>query len=434
MFGLVINPWILGYLFVESGEIELLTSKVFVFSVEILLILCGGYLIVRRNTLVKKTFYFGLVAFLLMLLLLETSLHGVSYLIYGNGDKLSFMEQRAYLSTYQDKDWAPALFQDFDDYLEALEFEPFVMWKQNGFVGEEVTMNDIGLRSTWNPSTYEKVDPLKLFVFGGSTIWGTGARDDYTIPSQLSKLLNKEGIPFEVFNFGESGYTFTQELISLILALKDVGVPDYVIFYDGVNDTYAAYQEGSVKGIQNFGVMHGKLESNLTNLQHIGVGASGLVKEKLMIYRALDRLISLISPSLKFQEIAQNYSDGELSELSQAVVENYTGSASVLDKLAASYGFKYLVFWQPVSFLEDNLLDEERMVDLRLEDSVLDNFFNKVYMEISSNGDPAFHDISDVLRDRGEPVYIDFAHITEEGNRLVSERIFDIMRKKFFNK
>ncbi|MER3445854.1 MAG: hypothetical protein C4291_03015 [Candidatus Dadabacteria bacterium] len=83
-------------------------------------------------------------------------------------------------------------------------------------------------------------------MFGGSTMWGTEARDDFTIPSILSKKLWRRGIRCDIVNFSGSGYVSTQEVIALLIELQRGNIPNLVIFYDGINDTYSAYQHNSI--------------------------------------------------------------------------------------------------------------------------------------------------------------------------------------------
>lgn len=75
-------------------------------------------------------------------------------------------------------------------------------------------------------------------------MWGSGARDSFTIPSLLSQILSEHGISIHVVNYGESGFVSTQEVIALMLQLKKGNIPDVVMFYDGVNDTFSAFQHG----------------------------------------------------------------------------------------------------------------------------------------------------------------------------------------------
>jgi lysophospholipase L1-like esterase len=81
-------------------------------------------------------------------------------------------------------------------------------------------------------------------MFGGSTMWGAGSRDSFTVPSLLARALQGRELRVEITNFGETGYVSTQGVITLLLQLRKGNVPDAVIFYEGVNDTYSAYQNG----------------------------------------------------------------------------------------------------------------------------------------------------------------------------------------------
>jgi lysophospholipase L1-like esterase len=83
-------------------------------------------------------------------------------------------------------------------------------------------------------------------------VWGTGSPDWATTPAFLqSGLQALKGRPVRVVNFGESGWVSSQGLIELIWQLKSGNYPDLVLFYDGSNDVYAAYQSGRAGVHQN---------------------------------------------------------------------------------------------------------------------------------------------------------------------------------------
>jgi hypothetical protein len=74
---------------------------------------------------------------------------------------------------------------------------------------------------------------------------GHGVTELGTIPAYLQKGLEKvaQG-PVCVTNFAESAYVSMQGVIMLLTQLRSGNVPDVVIFYTIVDDTYAAYQSG----------------------------------------------------------------------------------------------------------------------------------------------------------------------------------------------
>ena len=126
----------------------------------------------------------------------------------------------------------------------SLRWEPYIYWRRKPYEGKYININSDGIRLTTPSQTSpdQAGRSLRVFMFGGSTMWGTSARDACTIPSFLSKALKGRGKRIEIINFGETGYVSTQEVITLLLQLRKGNVPDIVIFYDGENDTYSAYQ------------------------------------------------------------------------------------------------------------------------------------------------------------------------------------------------
>ena len=153
------------------------------------------------------------------------------------------------------KSSAPWLEDYFKEFISSYNttWRSYVYWRRRPFKGNYINIDDRGIRQT-APSgitAAEASKTLRIFMFGGSTLWGWGARDQGTIPSLLEKALSKRNIKSEITNYAEVGYVNTQELIELILQLQRGNVPDLAIFYDGVNDVYAAYQSGVAGKPQN---------------------------------------------------------------------------------------------------------------------------------------------------------------------------------------
>src|SRR5262249_32202886 len=145
--------------------------------------------------------------------------------------------------------------QYWDEYAALdTEWHSYVYWRHRANTGRFITVDERGLRTTWNP--HECSGPqgsaTRIFVFGGSAIWGVGSRDEHTIPSLLSRALTgHRPFPICVTNFGEVGYVMTQEVLTLVLELERGSRPDIVIFLDGYNDAFAAFQSGKAGSPQN---------------------------------------------------------------------------------------------------------------------------------------------------------------------------------------
>jgi lysophospholipase L1-like esterase len=155
-------------------------------------------------------------------------------------------DRRIQAEYYKNAPWAEDLFKELHESFSA-RWESYVYWRRKPYNGKHITINSDGLRVTpqFNDST-AKIAPqpkLRVFMFGGSALWGTGARDSFTIPALLGLELRSRKTNVEVVNFAESGYVSTQEVIELLLQLQKGNIPDVVIFYDGANDAVSAYYQ-----------------------------------------------------------------------------------------------------------------------------------------------------------------------------------------------
>lgn len=425
IIGLLINHWFLGWLiFSEDGEVPL-KSKILIWTFQILFIVTGLLVYFKGNTpKERKQLIFGFFTAAIVVIAIEAGLHIIVHLGH---QEISVTDKRYLLSPYEDKEWAAALFKEYAEI--PMNYNEFLWWRRGEYHGEYINVNSQGVRKTWNPEHYDEKMVDKVYVFGGSTLWGTGARDDYTIPSQLSKLFNNQGYNVLVYNYGETAYTFTQEVISLALLLREGHRPDYVIFYDGVNDVYAAYQSGIPGAKQNFSIIKEKLE--MTNLEHIWSGVIGVFEEHCMVCRAIWKIMNFFSVQQKFLEVAATYDDKELQLLADETIKYYLKSIDFLNYIAQAYDLKYICFWQPVIFTEKELKSEELEVDPRIHDESLDYLYRTINDSLLEKSTPYFYVLSDTLYDRENSCYIDFAHLSEEGNELVATKIFNIFQKEF---
>lgn len=112
-------------------------------------------------------------------------------------------------------------------------YAPLVEYRMKPFRGRYVVVGDDGWRMVPRP---DEGGGAKVFVFGGSTAFGTGSPDGETIPAHLDALLREAGKPAQVFNFGVPGWFSTQERIALEQMLTAGGKPDLAVFIDGLED------------------------------------------------------------------------------------------------------------------------------------------------------------------------------------------------------
>lgn len=330
------------------------------------------------------------------------------------------------LPQFKDSKWAKELFEEIDKLTG--EYKKYRGWGKNEFEGKHINIATDGARKTWNSQGLSE-DVKTIYVMGGSTTWGYGARDEYTVPSYISKLLHKKGYKVKVYNYGEWAYSFTQSIYYLITLLRDGHRPDYVIFCGGT-DVYNAYQTGEVGTLQH-SFLKGK-STEMSGLQHIRAGLSTIIKNHSMIYRELKKIKSRFeAPKEHFQEVAHDYDDTRLRQLSRDTAAYFEESHVLLERLAAAYDFKYISIWPAVTFSEERLLKEEADTDERLHDQALKSLYGYFLQELNTKSIPHFYNISDVLKDRTEPYYFDTGHIIEKGNKVVAEKLVSILEKEY---
>lgn len=106
-----------------------------------------------------------------------------------------------------------------------------------------------GVRRSWRAPAGRCTAPIDVWMFGGSTMFGVGQRDDHTVASEVARMAWGEGYDLEVSNRAIPGDVAWIEQRRLERALaRGAQPPDMVVFYDGYNDLRAqewAFMAGS---------------------------------------------------------------------------------------------------------------------------------------------------------------------------------------------
>ncbi len=324
---------------------------------------------------------------------------------------------RARADTYTDPSWVEAYYKEFRRS-DALRWRPYVYWRKKPYRGEYINVDSSGLRITPGPTSSGRGSgrALKIFMFGGSTLWGTGARDAFTIPAMVASDLRRSGLSVEVSNFGQSGYVSTQSLVALLLELRAGRRPDVVVFYDGINDTFSAFAQQRPGLPQN--------EQNRTadfNLSQASLARLG----RLLLRDVADRSATVQLTKRVLRRSAGGDSlwrPSNPDSLATLVVTTYLSNLEVLRALSEHYHFTPLAYWQPTIFQKPMLTKYEQVERGKVPQ--LARFFEQTYASLASRAHGgAVRDLSRVFSTRREPVYVDWMHLGETGNGLIAQRI-----------
>ncbi|MGB6366057.1 MAG: SGNH/GDSL hydrolase family protein [Thermoanaerobaculia bacterium] len=392
-----------------AGETLLLIAGVGVLAVALagprFQTLYRGAAILLLNTLV-------VIGVLELTLIAYSTLTGTSLAPTGLIDSLS--DHYRGLSYYAAKEWGEQ-YWDENDRGAAQHYQPYVGWRTAPFAGETLNVDNDGIRRT--PDTAcDQPTAYKIFILGGSAMWGWGAPDWGTIPAYLQvELAAQREEPVCVVNLGENAFVSDQELVELVVHLRAGERPDLVIFYDGVNDVLAAHETGRPGLHQNFRLIAGRIE-----------GTPG----PLLAWLQQLNTVQLAYRLTRGREARKrDRAPIDAPVLAGKIVDNYLGLADVVDGLAQSYGFDVLFFWQPYILMggkpltaEERAIVESLDMILELEPDLAD-LYTETYRRIAAQVSQRerLEDLSGLFDTEEGLLWIDtWGHVTPVGNKIVA--------------
>lgn len=338
--------------------------------------------------------------------------------INSNNERLVDLGLRA--DVYRNQDWADEYWREDD--IAAFWFDSwssYVYWRRNPLSGKYINIDQNGIRRTWNQTPTPSSNAVKIMMFGGSTLWGTGARDEFTIPSFVSKKLNAKNVDVWVTNMGEGGYVSTQEVIALMLELRKGNVPDLVVFYDGINDTDSAFQQG-IAGIP--------LQENNRKAEFNQFNWRGGILEKSSLYWSVYMVVDYARFLAQPRQAPANLQAYANQELASSVLDTYVANMQIVESLAQSYAFPVVFYWQPVLSNKRNLSQFENRKFIRYGGIGLFQQMDRSLDQRSlAQSHSDFHDLRDAFDDHSETIFIDFFHISEAGNERIADLIIQTL-------
>jgi len=255
-------------------------------------------------------------------------------------------------------------------------------------------------------------------------MWGTGAPDQGTIPALFHEL-NPQ---YSVHNHGESGYSSRQSLDRLVTLASQDAPMDLVIFYEGVNEITNCQvgEEGpthaQVKGFR-------RMTDTPLAPDHVwhhlrALGWSLLLERTHELGVAVrSRLASEASeePS-QIPRWDCEVNPDKVDAAATILLRNW----EMAEAIAASRGARFVGLLQPVAhFGSPNLEVVQPMLrsDPRANYKVL---YPALQERLREAGHEWIYDLTGAF-DQAGPVLIDDFHVTEDGNRVIADRLNEIL-------
>lgn len=326
------------------------------------------------------------------------------------GNRRTVADPRARLPAMAAYPWADEYFREIQ--LTPSSYWPFTESRPRRFDAKYVHVDD------WSRRSYEPVnaptDIPVVWMFGGSTAWGEGQRDEYTIASDIARIAERAGTPVRVVNFGQRGWTHFQEMILFEQLLASRPKPDLALFYDGANEINA--QSLDVKGVPTHVLVdqYAKLTSGRVASEFTGQPRSSpwnslqVIWDEYSTHSAIRKIVGRLQDEFAAPvgatEIDGGKDDGRHSNYTKTIqdarnaVDVYERGRRMTEDLASDHHVEAVFFWQPV---------KAGPAEEWADDHITAPTIN----------------ISDALDDH-QDVYIDGGHTNEVGARIVAERIW----------
>jgi hypothetical protein len=279
-----------------------------------------------------------------------------------------------------------------------------------------------GMRATtgFDPASLESGRRArKLMVFGGSTTFCLEVPDEFTWASQLQKEL--AAIPqtrdIEVINCGVGSAVSVQEVGRLEYEIGRNNIPDFCVFFDGINDT----GQGVCNG--NPALTMTETAQNYNNATLIGT-----LKQIARLSCAARTIYHSLVESQKRNDRARRPEAME-RELARATAEGYERNMLRAKEICGRHGIRMFVFLQPHLFSIARpwtAHEQTAATSIRKSDAeglrVCYPFLREKLSRLKQRGIKAY-DISDAFDANLEPIFVDEYHVESTGNRLIAQAI-----------
>lgn len=324
------------------------------------------------------------------------------------------MNQQYKLPSMQNHYWGEEMFEEMEN--ATVKYTSYLGWVPNEFSGKHLNIDAKGRRKTSfnkNNNIYKK----KVAFFGGSTMFGFGVSDDFTIPSITSELSKGE---YLIENYGVNGYKSLQSFLKLNFLLSENNQIDISIAYEGVNEInyllsdidtpYSHSQETRMKGI---------ISENGSNSEYDFVNYLKKINNPLLYI-------------IKNKLVKNQFSNDVLIKNKVEIIAKSTLNSWMLmkDKIEKK-GLIFICILQPNIYTQDYILDN--YINLNLNRKKIYKLYYKNIKRLLKTVDYSslrvnFHDFSHKLNGT-KGVYMDEVHLTPKGNKIISEEILKILEK-----
>ncbi|MFO7627870.1 MAG: SGNH/GDSL hydrolase family protein [Candidatus Fermentibacteraceae bacterium] len=316
-------------------------------------------------------------------------------------------------------------------------YEPYLLWKTVPDLPPPESSDSLGRRMTTGSSP----DPgaLSIHVFGSSLVWGLGVPDSSTIPSLMASILGETfQRPVRIVNHGVVGWVSTQEVIHLMLLLRDGLRPDIVVFINGFNDVVSAYQSGVPGAHYKLFIIGARVEGRAGQAP-----APSIIEQLIWGTNTADLALALgYDRPVRTEVTEREGSEATTAQAGILAAETaalYARNLDLATRLSEAYGFQCYFLLQPAIWAGDKPLTEH---ELQVEAGGFPGYpdgSDTFYTELFTS---AYGSMDSIMGSRDNALSLVGAfdtvtatlfqspsgcHVTSEANRILAEAVCSLI-------
>jgi lysophospholipase L1-like esterase len=294
---------------------------------------------------------------------------------------------------------------DQSKLLKIIEY-PVFQYEPNQYL-DTININSFGFRGD-DFSKIKQSDTYRIFMVGGSTTFGSGSTSDHTtIPAYLEEKFLENNYDVEVINAGVGAASSIEESYKIRNIYKEYN-PDLFIVYDGWNDSFTHLTNNELDPLISRGDV---IKSQKSSFQL-------WVSKNLEVYRTL----YVLYPFISHHSIALSLNN----DIYEKKSEIWNKRWSEICQENNNESIKTIILLQPIAGTGNKILSNDEKIHADYIKSVKSreqlDFYSKVLPIALCY---ASFDLRNTFDNIEESVYYDDGHISDFGNNIMANKIFE---------
>ena len=281
-----------------------------------------------------------------------------------------------------------------------LDYDPFLTVRPADTSGQYVNVSARARRTYTPPGAEDDPDALDVWFFGSSALFGEGQRDDHTIPSEVARLAEEDGLVLRIQNLACPGYRTWQDALLMGQLLTERPNPDLIVTYEGFNDLMYTLLPGSRTEVDA-----GWSDDVRRALRESGAEIGGTTDEDDPI----------------------PHTNGTSPQNAGII---YNRSARFARDIAGARGIPLVQTLQPSVFTRDLAVDDATLANVGADREWHDSFGGAMNQARTLMAVDGVIDLGDSLDGLDQLVYQDLVHHNETAARVVAEALYAHLRPR----